>query len=135
MALDDSVRAVVQEHGYGDAVVYLYGSHARGEARPQSDVDLALLAAAPIDALELQELREALAVSLSRDVDLVDLLRAPTVLQKEIVTQGRVLSEPHPVRRAAFEAFVLGRYARLNEERREILDRVAREGTVLGPGP
>ena len=133
MTLDDSIRQVVQEHGFGDAVLYLYGSQASGEARPDSDVDLGLLAAAPVPPLALQALREELETALSRDVDLVDLLRAPTVLQKEIVTQGRVLSEPHPVRRAAFEAFVLGRYARLNEERREILQRVAREGSILGP--
>ena len=99
VTLEDAICEVVQRHGFGDAVIYLYGSQAKGGARPGSDVDLGVLAGAPVPPLQLQLLREELELALCRDVDLLDLLRASTVLQKEIVTTGRVLREPQPVRR------------------------------------
>ena len=138
LAMDDS--SSLQEHVHAalgplaaTAVVYLYGSRARGTELPSSDVDLAVLASEPIGPEALFALREDLSLRLQRDVDLIDLQHAPTVLQKEVVAHGQLLCDPDRTRRDGFEAFVLGRYARLNEERREILDRVAHEHTILGP--
>ena len=76
MTLDEIICAVVQRHGFGDSVIYLYGSQANGGARPDSDLDLGLLAGAPVPPMQLQLLREELELALSRDVDLLDLLRA-----------------------------------------------------------
>ena len=73
-----------------------------------------------------------MASALGRDVDIVDLARASTVLQKEVVAHGRVLFQRSSGVRLAFEARVLGDYARLNEERAPVLERIAREGRVHG---
>jgi len=59
------------------ASVYLFGSHARGDARPGSDIDVAILPAAPLPAPVLARIRDALEESrIPYRVDLVDLAGA-----------------------------------------------------------
>jgi hypothetical protein len=64
-------------------------------------------------------------------VDL-DLSQVSTVMQAQVVSTGRVLRDADPSHRERFETTVYSSYARLNEERREILDRVRREGRIHG---
>jgi hypothetical protein len=65
-------------------------------------------------------------------VDLVDLRAASTVMAMQVLADGHVLEDVSPDARGLFEDHAFGSYARLNEERRGILDRVAAEGTVYG---
>lgn len=111
---------------------YRFGSTATGSARLSSDVDLAVLADGRLDPIVRFDLQERLAGALHIDVDLVDLRAASTVMASQIVTTGVLLYEGDSTARHVFENFVYGRYARFNEERREILDRIAREGRVYG---
>jgi hypothetical protein len=67
-----------------------------------------------------------------RQVDLVDLRSATTVMASQIVTTGVLLYDGDPAARGRFEDYVYSAYARLNEERRGILQRIAAEGTVYG---
>ena len=116
----------------GLVLVVLYGSHARGDARRESDVDLALLADDPVEPLELLELQAALERHCGATVDLVDLWRADDVLRVQVIEHGRVLFERSATERARFEMLALARYARLNEERAGILEDVRRRGSVHG---
>jgi hypothetical protein len=50
----------------------------------------------------------------------------------QVIAAGRLLYETDAAARGRFEDYTFGAYARLNEERRGILDRVAAEGTVYG---
>ena len=126
--LVEGLLAIVPEA----AVVYLYGSEAAGEAGPGSDLDLAMLADRPIEPHRIAKAREALAELARRDVDLVDLSRASTVMQAQVVSTGRVLRDADPQQRERFETRVYSAYARLNEERRGILERIQREGRIHG---
>lgn len=112
--------------------VYLFGSTAHATTNDASDVDLAVLTPRGMDAETRFRLQEALAAQLGVDVDLVDLRKASTVFAMQVITTGQVILENNPSSRGAFEDFTFGRYARLNEERRHILERVVREGTVYG---
>jgi predicted nucleotidyltransferase len=102
-------------------VVYLFGSAAVGRARPDSDLDLAILPMHPVSPSQLMEVRLQLEEALGCDVDLVDLARSSTVLRKEVLSGGRLLYESSPARRAEFEMYALSDYARLNEERAPVL--------------
>lgn len=110
--------------------IYAFGSRVRGDATAESDFDLAVLPARPLDAVARWELQEALARVIGANVDLVDLTRASTVLRVEILREGRLLFESDVPARELFEATSLGAYARLNDERREILADIARTGRV-----
>jgi predicted nucleotidyltransferase len=116
-----------------DAIaVYLFGSRARGDAHAKSDVDLAVLGRSPLDPVARFELQEGIADRLRASVDLVDLRVASTVMRVQVLEHGVVLYDGDPAARAAFEATALAAYARLNEERRGILEDVSRTGRVHG---
>jgi predicted nucleotidyltransferase len=112
--------------------VYRFGSSVNGERAPGSDIDLAVLAAAPLDPVRRFELQERLASALGQSVDLVDLRAASPVMAIQVISKGRVLLDQNGAARGRFEDLTYGVYARLNEERRGILERVAAEGTVYG---
>ncbi|MEQ1912409.1 MAG: nucleotidyltransferase domain-containing protein, partial [Vicinamibacterales bacterium] len=112
--------------------VYRFGSTAHGNAVPSSDVDIAVLPCSPLAPNVRFDAQEQLAVLLGRDVDLVDLRAASPVLAVQVLGSGQLIHDGDAVNRGAFEDRALGAYARLNEERRGILARVAAEGTVYG---
>ncbi len=62
----------------------------------------------------------------------MDLAVASPVMAIQVVARGELLYDGEPEARGRFEDRAFGAYARLNEERRGILERVAAEGTVYG---
>jgi uncharacterized protein len=116
----------------GLVAIYLFGSAARGSAHRTSDLDIAVLGDRPLDATARFDIQERLASRLGRDVDLVDLATATPVMAIQVVTAGQLLYESDSAARGRFEDRIFGAYARLNEERRGILQRIADEGTVYG---
>jgi len=112
--------------------VYHFGSTAAGSDGPDSDIDLAVLGPHALDPLARFDLQEQLAAAVGRSVDLVDLRAASPVMAMQVLATGRLLYDASPEARGLFEDRAFGSYARLNEERRGILERIAAEGTVYG---
>lgn len=112
--------------------LYRFGSQAKGTARPDSDIDLAVLARDPIPNIRRFDLAQELATQLHRDVDLVDLRTASTVMRTQVLSTGTCLDAPDEPARREFEMYAYSDYARLNEERREILKRISASGLVHG---
>lgn len=112
--------------------IYRFGSWGTAAERPDSDIDLAVLPHAPLDPVQRWELAQKLASLARRDVDLVDLLRASTVLRMQVVANGQRLFTADVNAVAQFEDTVFSSYARLNEERRGILDDVRQRGNIHG---
>lgn len=86
----------------GVRAALLFGSHARGRARPESDVDVAVLLdarAAPEDPhSRLQRLLAALAAELAADrIDLVILNEAPPALAFQVLKHGIVALNRDPI--------------------------------------
>ena len=94
-------------------------------------MDLAVLARDPIPNLRRFELAQELAVQLHREVDLVDLRTASTVMRMQVLSTGTCLNTQNESVRREFEMYDYSDYARLNEERREI-KRISASGLVYG---
>jgi predicted nucleotidyltransferase len=129
---DDDLGRAVADTLPDVMAVYLFGSFATDAVNASSDIDLAVLAAAPVLAEQLARARELLSERLRRDIDLLDLGRASTVMCAQVVSTGRLLLDTDPSSREQFEATVYSAYARLNEERRGILERIRSEGRIHG---
>ncbi len=115
-----------------DAIaIYLFGSVATGEAGPESDVDLAVLNDGRLDPVELWDIAGDIAIMVNRDVDLVDLRSASTVLQHQIVTRGRRLYARNG-QADVYEAFILSEKMALDARNAPLMADILREGRVYG---
>lgn len=111
--------------------IYLFGSQATGGAGRHSDVDLAVLLPSPLAAERRWELMATVANRLDRDVDLVDLRRATTVMQYQVISEGMRLW--HQGGDAdEFELAILSEYWDLQIQRRELIADIKQRGTVHG---
>jgi predicted nucleotidyltransferase len=127
-AIVDAIRSAVP----AVQAIYVFGSHARGDSGPESDLDVALLAPTRLDPLARWELQERLAGLAHCSLDLVDLLAASAVMRVAVLADAVLLFDGAPYERALFEATALSGYARLQDERRAILEQIEREGRVYG---
>lgn len=125
-AMRDTVVRVLP----GIEALYVFGSRARGDARPDSDLDLAVLGRAPLDPLRRFEAQRELSVLLDIDVDLIDLRAASSLLRSEVVNGGKTLFQRDADYVLAFEAGVLGEYADLLDATRALRDQVRASGRV-----
>lgn len=66
----------------------LFGSLAKGTERPDSDLDIAVLAGEPLSAKRRIDLIDALALAIGRPVDLVDLRTVGQPLLNQILKYG-----------------------------------------------
>lgn len=128
----EQVKNTLSSEIVGLLSVYFFGSGITEDFTDTSDVDIAILAKyeSPIDAIHLWEVRHLLADILNREVDLVDLRKANTVFQAEIISTGlRVYcSEEYTVE--FFETMVYSMYGELNKNRREILETIQKDKRV-----
>ena len=112
--------------------VYRFGSFGTEHERPDSDIDLAVYAGEPLPVMKLWRVAQELAADVGRDVDLVDLASASTVMRAGVVHSGARVYCADEAACATFEDYVYSSYARLNEERRGILGDILRRGSVHG---
>lgn len=111
--------------------IYRFGSWGTPDQRADSDIDLAVLASSPLDPVGRWNLAQQLASLAGCDVDLIDLLKASTVLRMQVIANGeRIYCVDEEVER--FEDNVFSSYVRLNDERRLILEDVRKRGNVYG---
>jgi predicted nucleotidyltransferase len=97
----------------GVVAVYLYGSVARGQARPSSDVDLGVLyETTPPETLAGLgfDLAYDLELAIRHTVDLVVLNRAPSDLTHRVLRDGIIVVERDRARRIEFEVKTRNEY-------------------------
>jgi predicted nucleotidyltransferase len=107
------------------SLVYLFGSHARGTADAESDIDVAILADPHLLKSERVQLRLDLLASLEHAlsvpmeaIDVVVLQDVPVLLRYNVIRSGKVLLQRAAATRAAFEYEVEGLY----DDERPMLD-------------
>ncbi|GAB3486750.1 type VII toxin-antitoxin system MntA family adenylyltransferase antitoxin [Marinomonas epiphytica] len=101
-------------------LIYLFGSQASGHANSNSDIDIAILLDRKVAPVKRFDLQESLAIKLNKDIDLVDLLSASTVMQNQVIQHGELIYGDETTC-CQFEMQVLSMYQHLNDERAEIL--------------
>lgn len=73
------------------ALAVLFGSVAAGRPRADSDVDVAVLTRAPLDAERKRALTSSIAAAVGRPVDLIDLRTAGVALTGAVLRTGKRL--------------------------------------------
>jgi predicted nucleotidyltransferase len=132
LAIDAAIVAILRAALPDLQAAYRYGSAGSGYERADSDIDLAVLADRPLAFDELSRLTVELMRLTGREVDLNDLRRLPVTLRVQIVAGGYRLFAADVGTADEYAARTLSDYARLNEERRNILDDVRRRGSIYG---
>lgn len=109
--------------------IYAFGSRVQGHARPDSDLDLALLVPGYAQPLQRWELAQQLAAALGCEVDLLDLRAASTVMQYQVLMTGRCLWAQQPAA-ALFECFVFNEKLDFDAARAGLLADIAQRGSI-----
>ncbi len=112
--------------------IYLFGSFAKGEAREDSDIDLAIYTDELISPYTLFIAASHLAFQVKKDVQIIHLKDISTVFAAQIVGNRDVLYCEDDELMVAYNMRVLKDYCKLNEERQIILDSIERDGKVYG---
>jgi hypothetical protein len=100
------LKAFFEDDPRGAVAVYLFGSVARGQARPDSDIDIGVLFATdPPATLEAPQfaLEAALERRLGSPVQVVALNRAPADLVHRVLRDGRLVLDRDRAARIRFE--------------------------------
>lgn len=134
MSEETIVKTVLSFYPDTEAI-YLFGSFLTPAQQQGSDVDIAVLfspeKAGQLNNLALGDCRAALEKALKRTVDLVNLRKANTVFQNEIMQEGRIIYQRNERAVDEFEMQVLSSYQKLNEERAGILEDILETGRIL----
>lgn len=109
--------------------LYAFGSRISGTARPDSDLDLAVLVAGYADPLQLFELAGQLADISHCPVDLLDLRAASTVMQYQVITTGQRWWAADE-QAGLYELFILGEKLKLDAARAGLLEDIQQRGHV-----
>ncbi|MFC7371671.1 nucleotidyltransferase domain-containing protein [Fictibacillus iocasae] len=111
--------------------IIVFGSVINGTNRPDSDIDIAFYHKdKTMDSYEIFMLAQQLADILKKDVDLVDLRSASTVFQARIYSTGEVIYCVDETLRMQLQMTAYSMYARLNEDRAIVLDKIKESGSV-----
>ncbi|KMJ59906.1 DNA polymerase subunit beta [Bacillus sp. LL01] len=131
MMVDENIIVNFLVKELAPEIIYLFGSQTSPElTHPGSDVDIAYLSSKEKDHYDRFMLAQQLATLLNKDVDLIDLSKASTVFQMQIISKGKVIYCSDKKKQALFEMLTYKKYVVLNEERKRILDRVTESGRV-----
>lgn len=122
----------IRQHVADVQAIYAFSSYANGMQRPDSDIDLAVLASTPLDAERVFMLSGTLTDIAQRNVDVVNLHSAAIVLRSQVIANGRRIYCGDQTACESFEDLAYSSYARLNEERRDILADIQVRGPIHG---
>lgn len=133
--MNTKITQTILAHYPNTEAIYLFGSFNTRHQRKDSDIDIAILlhpvTAKQVGSLLLSKLSAELREVTNREVDLVNLRLAPTVLQKEIINDNRRIYTADEYAAAEFEMLTISYYQRLNAERAEIVKDALKVGRLV----
>jgi len=131
LADDGPIVAAIRATLPSALAVYAFGSRLNATANADSDLDLAVLVAGYADPVKQWDISGELADITGCPVDLLDMRAASTVMQYQILQNGRRLWGREP-EAGLFEAFVLSEKTALDSARAGLLDDIQTRGSVYG---
>ena len=132
-----SILSLLQQRLPTLMAAYAFGSRIKDagqHANAESDLDLAVLVEGYADPVLLFELAGKLADITQCHVDLLDIRAASTVMQSQILTQGKRLWAKD-VRAGLFEAAMLNEKIYFDQSRQRLLHDVMVRGSIYGKKP
>lgn len=115
------------------AFIIVFGSYASGLTHGDSDIDIAFYCEEDtFTSYEVFMFAQELADILKIEVDLIDLKEASTVFATQIFSTGTVIYSKNENLRMELHMRTYSMYARLNEERQPIIDKIIETGSVYG---
>lgn len=112
--------------------IFLFGSMALGSTHSDSDVDIAFISPHKHHGYEVFLVAQELATLLNKEIDLIDLQRASTVMQIQVIQTAECLYDECATDTMLLKVKWMKEYARLNEERQCILNQIKESGTIYG---
>jgi predicted nucleotidyltransferase len=130
----ESLTQSVQQAFPKCRAAWMFGSFARGEARADSDIDVAVMfePSAKTDVWLLRQQAQVLAGQWGREVDLVNIRDVSPVLQFEIIQSNQRLFAKDAEQADNFELFAMSQYRDYNERFAPEFARIAATGKVYG---
>lgn len=111
--------------------IYAFGSRIEGTPTSESDLDMAVLVAGYADITQLWRLSGELAELAGCDVDLLDLRKASTVMQYQVITKGECWwAKDHQA--ALYEVSILSEKTDFDTFRAGLLKDIQESGRVYG---
>ena len=123
----DRARDAVLAHEPDAQAIYVYGSFARDDLRPGSDLDLAVLMPPGRKFADKLGLMAEISRQVQCDVDLVSRREAGLDLVYEVLRDGRELFSRNELQTLAWEAERMTDYSDFNLRRAPLLDMYLRE--------
>lgn len=115
---------------FSPVFIVIFGSAAKGMLREDSDVDIAFLSDESYSEYEVFNISQELGAILGRDIDLIDIKKASTVFKVQILGNGKIIYSKDDIKTKTFHMEAYREYCMLNEDRKEILDKVRERGAI-----
>ncbi|MCK4608528.1 MAG: nucleotidyltransferase domain-containing protein [Gammaproteobacteria bacterium] len=96
----------------------------------QSDIDIAIFRAGKTDKVVLWKLAQKIAVAISKDVDLIDLNAASTILRFQIINEGRRVYCNDNFKADFFENMIDSDYLDFSQRRAGLIKDIKARGRI-----
>ena len=111
-------------------LIILFGSIVKGNLKENSDIDIAFLSKQKFNDYDIFMIGQGLADLIDKEIDLIDLEKASTVFQAQILHTGKEIYCTDKNKKILFQALTYKKYARLNEERAPIIKKIEERGIL-----
>lgn len=116
---------------FNPAYIIVFGSYAKNSTHKDSDIDVAFYSQEPpLTSYEIFLVAQELADNLKIEVDLVNLKTVSTVFKAQVYTTGTVIYSKDDTLLKTHQMTALSMYAKLNEEREDILKNIKESGSI-----